>query len=61
VTLLYRTLDGTESGYWDNQQKAWVPDPDSARQIEQALDIATEETAPDLIIVPVPAPQGGRS
>ena len=61
VTLLYRTVEGGETGYWDNQSKQWVPDPDSAGQIEDALSIAKEERAPDLIIVPVPAPQGGRS
>lgn len=58
VTLLYRTTDGLESGYWDNQQKSWVPDPDSASNIEEALRIAREEIAADLITVPVPAPQG---
>jgi hypothetical protein len=61
VSLLYRTVEDGETGYWDNQSKAWVPDPDSARAIEEALAIAKEERAPDLIIVPVPAPQGGRS
>jgi hypothetical protein len=61
VSLLYRTDDGQESGYWDNQQKSWVPDPSSSRAIENALAIAKETKAADLIIVPVPAPQGGRS
>jgi predicted RNase H-like nuclease (RuvC/YqgF family) len=62
VTLLYRTADGKETGYWDAQQKAFVPDENSARAIDQALRIAKQETAPDLITVPVPAPtQGGRS
>lgn len=61
VTLMYRTADGSEYGYWDHEQKAWVRDPGRARQIEQALRIAKEEEAPDLITVPVPAPQGGRS
>jgi hypothetical protein len=61
VSLYYRTADGAESGYWDNQQKMWVADRNSARLIEQALAIAKEQKAPDLIVVPVPAPQGGRS
>jgi seryl-tRNA synthetase len=60
VSLMYRTVDG-ETGYWDNTSKAWVADPDSAALIEEALSIAKEERAPDLITVPVPAPQGGRS
>jgi seryl-tRNA synthetase len=61
VVLLYRTIEGGETGYWDNQRKEWVADPASARVIEEALAIAKEERAPDLITVPVPAPQGGRS
>lgn len=61
ISLMYRTVDGAESGYWDNQQKMWVADPDHARAIEEALRIAKQEGAPDLITVPVPAAQGGRS
>jgi uncharacterized membrane-anchored protein YhcB (DUF1043 family) len=58
VALLYRTTDGSESGYWDNQQKSWVPDPDSASEVLDALRIVKEEIAADLITVPLPAPQG---
>jgi hypothetical protein len=61
VALMYRVMDGSESGYWDNERKEFVPDPDSAGVIEEALSIAKEERAPDLIVVPVPAPQGSRS
>jgi hypothetical protein len=61
VTLLYRTVEDGETGYWDNQRKEWVPAPEAADEIEEALSIAKEERAPDLITVPVPAAQGGRS
>ncbi|RPI57240.1 MAG: DUF3450 domain-containing protein [Lysobacterales bacterium] len=61
VTLLYRVIDGGETGYWDNDSKQFVAHPGSRTAIEEALGIAKEERAPDLIIVPVPAPQGGRS
>ena len=61
VSLMYRVVEGGETGYWDNEQKRFVPDPDSSAAINEALSIAKEERAPDLIIVPVPAPQGGRS
>ena len=61
VVLLYRVIEGGETGYWDNTQKRWVADPESRAAIENALSIAKEEKAPDLIIVPVPAPQGARS
>jgi Protein of unknown function (DUF3450) len=61
VSLMYRTVDGEETGYWDNQQKTWVIDDDYDRAIEEALGIASEEVAPDIIAVPVPAPQEVRS
>jgi hypothetical protein len=61
ISLMYRTVDGAESGYWDNMAKAWVPAPDYSSEIEEALKIAKQEGAPDLITVPVPAAQGGRS
>jgi seryl-tRNA synthetase len=61
VSLMYRTVETGETGYWDNTRKEWVADPGSASLIEEALSIAKEERAPDLIMVPVPAPQGGRS
>jgi septal ring factor EnvC (AmiA/AmiB activator) len=61
VALMYRVMDGSESGYWDHERKQFVSDPDAAGAIEEALSIAKEERAPDLIVVPVPAPQGGRS
>jgi hypothetical protein len=54
VSLMYRTTDGTESGYWDAQKAAWVADSRYARVINEALGIAQERTAPDLITVPVP-------
>jgi hypothetical protein len=56
VSLLYRTEDGEESGYWDTQQKVWVVDDDIAKAVQEAVHVATKETAPDLVVLPVPAP-----
>ena len=61
VTLLYKATEGNEAGYWDQQQKTWVVAPEYQRSIELALRIAKQTVAPDLITVPVPAPQGGKS
>jgi uncharacterized membrane-anchored protein YhcB (DUF1043 family) len=61
ISLMYRTMDGDEAGYWDQQKKAWVMAPEYKRSIELALRIAKQTVAPDLITVPVPAPQGGKS
>jgi hypothetical protein len=61
VSLMYRTLDGSETGYWDQNQKKWVKDSSYADAIEQALNVARKNGAPELLTVPVPAPQEVRS
>jgi len=61
VTLLYRTLDGSEVGYWDKNKKMWIPDPSYKDNIREALRVARGQGAKDLLIVPVPAPQEVRS
>jgi septal ring factor EnvC (AmiA/AmiB activator) len=61
VSLLYKTREGGEVGYWDRTQGAWVVNPRYTSNIEAALRVATEESVPDLIVVPVPTPDGGRS
>jgi septal ring factor EnvC (AmiA/AmiB activator) len=61
VTLLYRTLDGQETGYWDAQKKEWVQDSSLSDAVEEALRRAKEDGPPELLIVPVPAPQEVRS
>jgi hypothetical protein len=62
VALMYRVIDSGETGYWDKDSRQFVrANAAQAREIEEALSIAKEERAPDLIVVPVPAPQGGRS
>ena len=58
IALLYRTLDGGETGYWDAAQRTWVVDAGYARDIEEAIRIARQEGPPDLLMVPVPAPTG---
>jgi hypothetical protein len=61
VTLLYRTLDGSETGYWDAEKKDWVVDPSLRGAIENAIRVAKGDGPPELLIVPVPAPQEVRS
>lgn len=65
VTLMYQTLDGSETGYWDAGQKKWVVDNDYAQAFNQALQMANQKGTPQLLTVPVPAPQpvqqGGES
>jgi hypothetical protein len=57
VALLYQTLDGSETGYWDAGSKDWKVDNGYRQSFKHGLDVAKKLTAPDLIIVPVRAPQ----
>jgi septal ring factor EnvC (AmiA/AmiB activator) len=61
VSLLYRTLDGVETGYWDANQKNWVVDARYHDYVEEAIRVANEDGPKELLIVPVPAPQEVRS
>jgi hypothetical protein len=60
VSLMYQTLDGEETGYWDAQQKTWVEDNSYAEAVEIALRMV-DGGRQDLLTVPVPAPQEVRS
>jgi hypothetical protein len=57
VSLMYRTSDGEEAGYWDAEQKQWVAANEYNKAIENAVLMATKELAPELMMIPVPAPQ----
>ncbi|MFA5630812.1 MAG: DUF3450 domain-containing protein [Porticoccaceae bacterium] len=57
VSLLYQSLDGNETGYWDASQKEWVRADQYAHAVSEARRIARKDGPPDLLRVPVPAPQ----
>jgi chromosome segregation ATPase len=57
VALLYQTLDGKETGYWDVNAKKWVIDSSYNDSITAGLKVAKKQAAPDFIKVPVPAPK----
>jgi hypothetical protein len=61
VALLYQTLDGSETGYWDAASKGWVVDDDYRQAFKHGLEVAKKLTAPDLFVVPVPAPKEAAS
>ena len=61
IALLYQTLDGSETGYWDADARDWVVDNHYRRSFEQAVGVAKKQTAPDLIRVPVHAPKESAS
>jgi Protein of unknown function (DUF3450) len=57
VALLYQTLDGEETGYWDADKKGWVVDNDYREAVKQGIKVALKQGAPELIEAPIHAPQ----
>jgi hypothetical protein len=57
VSLMYRSLDGGETGYWDADAGQWVADNGYQGMVVAGLKIARKQAAPDLLTVPVPAPR----
>ena len=57
VSLLYQTLDGKETGYWDVDKKKWVVDDSYQDAIKGGLKVAKKQSAPDFLTVAVHAPK----
>lgn len=61
VVLMYQTLDGHETGYWDANNRSWVVDEDYRNAFKRGLGVANKMTAPDLIEAPILAPKESAS
>ena len=59
--LLYQTLDGKETGYWDSRAKKWVVDDDYGHAFKEGIAVARKTRAPEMLILPVPAPKDAKS
>src|SRR5690606_28747527 len=57
ISLMYQSLDGAETGYWDANKKDWVRADQYAHAVSEARRVAKKDGPPDLLRVPVPAPQ----
>ena len=58
IALMYQSLDGQELGVWNTSANSWQPlDPAYKSKVIAGIRIAREQAAPDLIKVPVAAPQ----
>ena len=57
VLLAYQTLDKSETGYWDKQAHKWQVDNSYKGAVADALAVANKESAPNLMELPVPAPE----
>ena len=58
MTLMYQTLDKKETAVWDNKKRQWqVLGEEYRKPTMQGLRIARKQAPPDLIKLPVPAPE----
>ncbi len=61
VALYFQSLDGSSSGYWNAKEQNWAPlDERYGRGLVQALRVAQNLTAPQLLYLPLPV-VGGES
>jgi hypothetical protein len=60
IALIYQTADGKSSGVWDQSSRKWQSlGNEYKNQIKFGLQIANKQVAPDLVLVPVDAPEAG--
>jgi hypothetical protein len=59
VGLYYQTNDGSRTGMWDSAAGQWRPLSGGAErnQVRQGLRIARKQVAPELLLLPVSAPE----
>ena len=60
VSLVYQTPDGVNSGVWDQNGRQWVVLGSEYRNsIRQGLRLARNQIGPDLLLLPIAAPEEG--
>ena len=58
LALMFQSLDGEISGIWDTDAKSWTELPSgSEKSLRKGIKIARKQMAPDLIRLPMTAPQ----
>lgn len=62
ITMVYQTPDGKYSGFWNKETGQWEPAGSGVvrSNIEKGLKVADKQTAPDLVILPVEAPEAAQ-
>ena len=60
--LYYQSSDSQYSGVWDQEAGTWVELTDGAsrNQIRQGLRIANKQVAPELMLLPINAPESAQ-
>jgi len=60
VALLYQTPDGELNGAWDQRARQWVAlGSEHRNRIRQGLRMAKKQVAPDILMLPIAAPEEG--
>jgi len=60
VGFYYQTLDGSETGAWDQKQKAWTDASKSGSGVRLGIRMAKKQTAPDLLRIPLPTAEAAQ-
>ena len=61
VVLVYQTLDGQESGVWNQKTRSFeILPPEYSRAITKGMRIALKQAPPDLLRLPLMTPEGGK-
>ncbi len=60
VGFYYQTLDGTDTGVWDQKNRAWTDATRAANDVKLGIRMAKKQTAPDLLRLPLPAAEAVR-
>jgi hypothetical protein len=60
VGFYYQTLDGSETGVWDQKNRAWMDASDTASGVRLGIRMANKQTAPDLLRLPLPTAEAAQ-
>lgn len=59
IAYMFQTPDGAFSRVWDQEARRWEDGDEYKSQIKFGLKIANKQVAPELVLLPVPAPEAG--
>lgn len=57
VTLMFQSADGAITGEWNRETGAWEISDQHRNEVKKGLRVANELIAPELLLLPVPAPE----
>jgi len=60
VAFLYQTIDGSETGVWNQKNRGWEDASDYAGSVRLGLRMARKQTAPDLLKLPLPTAEAAK-